>query len=157
VGEEGQAREGGLNSAKNTWSEGYSAPLQTVAINAKDKSLGFGEGGQHRKKGKKQKKNNLIRKKEIIANLVLGVNLHIDEAMEVAKLTLIGKAKEKKYSTNYIQEWAVKCWQKAQDKTYEVSTLAKGWFMIKFIRKEAMEWVMERNWSFGKSLIIFKR
>ena len=70
---------------------------------------------------------------------------------------MVERVKGKMYSANYIQEWRVKCWQEVPDKSYEVLTLARGWFMIKFSKKEALEWVLERNWNFGKIPILFKR
>jgi len=50
----------------------------------------------------------------------------------------------------------VKNWQEALDKSFVVSSLAKGWFMIKFDKIETVEWVLGRNWCFGRHPILFK-
>lgn len=59
-----------------------------------------------RKTGEKRKKQKFIKKKEFEANLVLGMDVQIEEAIEVAECTLVGRARGKKYSAQFIQNWA---------------------------------------------------
>lgn len=35
--------------------------------------------------------------------------------------------------------------------------MIRGWFMVRFSNAEVVDWVLERNWGFGKALILFKR
>lgn len=108
-------------------------------------TLGRGEGGRYQCTGGKRKKNKLIKKIEEVSNLVLGVYLQIDKDMEAFELTLAGREKWKKYTANYIQEWTTNNWQDVSDNFVLVSTLAKGWFMIKITKKEALDWALGRN------------
>lgn len=109
------------------------------------------------KLGEKRKKLKPIKKKDIEANLVLGMDVQVDEALEVAKCTLVGRAKGKKHSSQFIKIWGEQKWQTDLVKNFKVSVLAKGWFMVRFGNKEVADWVMERNWAFDNFPVLFKR
>lgn len=111
----------------------------------------------YRQAGEKRKKQKLI-KKMTEANLVLGVEVQIEEALEAAERTLVGRAGGKNFSAQFIQNWADHQWQAAPGNSFKVSAvLAKGWFMIQFDKKEMAEWVLAKNWGFGNRPILFKR
>lgn len=65
-----------------------------------------------RQAGEKRKKQKLIKEKTE-ANLALGVDVQIEEAMEVAESTLVGRARGKNFSAQFIQNWADQQWQAA--------------------------------------------
>ena len=35
--------------------------------------------------------------------------------------------------------------------------MAKGWFMVKFEKKEVVDWVLGKNWAFSNHPVMFKR
>ena len=92
-----------------------------------------------------RKKAKLVRRKEKIPNLVLGINILIDEAIETTELTLVGRARGKKISVAYLTEWTAKAWKEAPDQGFEAVNLIDGWFMVRFQRKETVQWVLDMN------------
>ena len=92
--------------------------------------------------GSKRKKGKLIRRKEERQNLILGVDIQMDEAMEASELILLGRTKGWQYSTNYITEWIQKSWCEGLATQTEVIILTRGWFMVIFLNGEAMDWVL---------------
>lgn len=87
----------------------------------------------------------------------MGMDVQIEEVLEVAKCTLVGRARGKKFSSDYIQSWGKQNWQTNLIREFRVLTLAKGWFSIHFKNKEAAEWVLKRNWSLGNIPVLFKK
>ena len=58
--------------------------------------------GRGQYSGSKRKKWKCIRKNVEKLNLFLGVDIQIGKAMEASKLIIVGRAKGKHYSANYI-------------------------------------------------------
>lgn len=84
---------------------GKKAPTQPIedsggvdVVKDRDETLGDKQTGEKRKKQKVIKQNSE-------ANLVLGVDVQIEEAMEVAEHTVVGRARGKNFSTQFIQNW----------------------------------------------------
>jgi len=77
--------------------------------------------------------------------LVLGMDVTIEESLEVAECTVVGRARGKKFSPGFLQEWGEKNCMVGKERVFEASTLVKGWFMFRFYSKEAANWVISRN------------
>lgn len=92
--------------------------LPVASMNVEENSPWIGEGGKKGNTREKRKKNKLIKKKEISLNLVFGVDLQINEAMDTTEVILVGRAKGKKYSANYIKEWTTNTWKEALDQSF---------------------------------------
>ena len=90
-----------------------------------------------------QKKARVVRKKDQVPNLVLGIDLSIDEAVDTTELTLVGKEKGKKVTAPFLKDWAEKTWKEGPDLRFEVRILENGWFMVRFKSKEMASWVVE--------------
>lgn len=127
---------------QSSWVEGQLELLSIEGINVKETRIEVGEGGRNETKRDKRKIGKMIKQKEVSPNLVLGVDIQIDGAMEVIEVTLVRRAKGKNYSSNYIIEWASKVWKEAPEPQFEVSTLARGWLMVKFSKGKTLEWVL---------------
>lgn len=67
------------------------------------------------------------------------------------------QGKGEKLTSDFIQSWGEQNWQSELIRDFRGSTLAKGCFMVRFEHKEAIEWVVERNWAFGNILVLFKK
>ena len=115
------------------------------------------EGGRSGVVGKNRNKTKLIRKKEESPCYVFGVDILIDEVMEATETIIIGRVRGRKYSVNYIKDWTTSVWVDAPGSPRNIQTLAQGWFMIKFEKKEHLEWVIERNWNFEKRHVFFRK
>jgi len=111
------------------------------------------QGEIPRVKRKKQK----VVKQAPEANLILRVDVQIEEAMEVAESTVVGRARGKFFSVQFIHKSVEQQWKKNVGDAFKVSGLAKGWFMIQFVKKEMVDWVLERNWASGKRPMLFRR
>lgn len=85
------------------------------------------------------------------------MEVSIEEALEVAECTVVGRARGKKLSPGFIQEWGEKNWSAGQERVFEASTLVKGWFMLRFKNKEAADWVCSRNWVIGNIPVLMKK
>lgn len=105
------------------------------ATNAQAREETFEKG----KIGEKRKKQKPIKKKKFEANLVLGMDVQIEDALEVAECTLVGRARRKSYSGQFIKQWAEQQWKTTPVKSFKVSALVKGWFMVRFENKEAAD------------------
>ena len=88
---------------------------------------------------------------------VFSVDIHIDKVMEATKTILVSRVRGRKFSANYIFEWSASEWTEASGCPIEIQTLAWGWFMLKFEKREHLEWVLEMNWNFGKRPIQFRK
>lgn len=122
--------------------DGEKTPFRTSeeAGGVKDTIIREGIQGENpRVKGKKQK----VVKQAPEANLILRVDVRIEEAIEVAESTVVGRARGKVFSIQFIQNWAEQQWQKNLGEAFKVSGLAKDWFMIQFDKKEMVDWVLE--------------
>lgn len=67
--------------------------------------LVFFEKGNGQTIGLKRKKGRCIKNKVEFPDIFLGVNIQIDKEMEASDLILVGKARGRHYSANYITEW----------------------------------------------------
>lgn len=88
---------------------------------------------------------------------LLGVDISIEKAMEASDTMLVGRVRGRKYSADYITDWAQSAWKESPGLPVEITILVRGWFSITFDRKVQVDWVLERNWFFGKRPILFKR
>lgn len=115
------------------------------------------EDARNKKKGEKRKKQRPICSQDLEGNLVLGMDVTIEEALEVAECTLVGRARGKKFTSGFIKAWGEQNWPSDLIKGFEVSTLAKGWFMVRFENKEAADWVVGKNWALGNIPVLLKK
>ena len=109
------------------------------------------------KVGEKRKKAKPLKKIRIERKLLLGMDVQVEEVLDVAESTLVGRARGRFVSGKFLKQWAESQWLETPARSFKTYTLAKGWFMVRFGSKEAMEWVEERNWAFGNRPIFFKR
>lgn len=63
----------------------------------------------------------------------------------------------KQFTSNFIKAWGEQNRQSDLIKGFEVSTLAKCWFMVRFEHKEVADWVVGKNWAFGNIRVLLKR
>lgn len=117
--------------------------------------LGIAENG--RNIGSKRKKGKVIKKKYECPNLILGVNILTEKAVEASYLILVGRVRGKYFYEKYITGWIYKSWCGAPDNQVEVITLARGWFMVQLNKGETLGWVLKCNWCFGISKILFNK
>lgn len=111
----------------------------------------------NKKKGEKRKNERPIGSQKIEGNLVLGMDVMIEESLEVAECTLVDRARGKKFTSCFIQAWGEQNFLSNQIKGFEDSNLANGWFMFRFENKEAAGWVLERNWAIGNIPVLLKK
>lgn len=140
-----------ISTQRTSSNQQEGVPQKTVNTQAGEEGLVVNKSGEKRKKSKP------IKKKDIEDNLVLGMDVQVEEAIEVAECTLVGRARGKKHTTQFIKKWGEQVWQTDLVKEFKVAALAKGWFRVRFENKEAADWVMARNWAFGNYPILFKR
>lgn len=69
----------------------------------------------------------------------------------------MGRVRGCPVSGKFLQQWAEGHWKETPAKSFKTATMVKGWFMISFDSKAAMEWVEGRNWAIGKRPYFFKR
>lgn len=89
--------------------------------------------------------------------MVLGMDVKIEDALEMAECTLVGRARGKNFSSTFIHSWGEHNWQSDLITGFSVSTLAKGWFMVHFEHKEVADWVVNRKLALGNILVLFKK
>lgn len=107
--------------------------------------------------GDKRKKQRVYKKKRIEGNLLLGMDVKVEDALEVANFMLVGRVRGRFISGKFLCEWVESQWKNTPANSFRTTTMVKGWFLIKFGNKEALEWVEARNWAFGKRPVFFKR
>lgn len=73
----------------------------------------------------KRKKDKTIKESSECSNLVFGVYLHFDSMMVASELILVGRARGKFFSANYIMEWIQNNWTTSPNMDFEVITLTK--------------------------------
>lgn len=127
--------------------------LEKVVPKAQDRE----EDSEQEKTGGKRKKSKPLKKKKIEGNLVLGMDVQVEDALEVVECTLVGRARGKSLSGKSLRYWAEQQWKAAPVKNFKVAVLVKGWFMVRFESKEAVNWLAGRNWAFGNCPVLFKR
>lgn len=84
------------------------------------------------------------------------MEISIEESLEVAESTLVGRARGKKFTSEFIQSWGEQVFVSDNPLRFEAQCLAKGWFMFRFEDKKDAEWVLERNWSIGNIPVLMK-
>lgn len=89
-----------------------------------------------------RKKQRLIKSQGLEGNLVLGMDVKIEEVLEVAESTLVGRVRGKIFSSEFIKSWGKRNWQTDLMRDFRVLTLAKFWFSVHFDSKEAAKWVL---------------
>lgn len=105
----------------------------------------------------KIKKAKTLKARRLPGNLLLGMDVQVEDALKVAESTLVGRFRGRPVLGKYLQHWAEEHWKETPARSFKTVTMAKGWFMISFDNKSAMEWVEERNWPMGKRPVFFKR
>jgi len=155
-GEDGKPSEVRTFINQSSIAERRVGPLSERGINEREDRPEAGEVERNRNSGEKTKKGKLIKNKEVCLNFVLGFDIQIDGVMEETEVTLVRRAKVKKYSINYITKWISKAWKEAPNHQFELTTLARGWFMTKFGKGETLEWVLRHNYCFCRERILFK-
>lgn len=101
--------------------------------------------GDVRRTGEKCKSQRPIGAMEIERNIVLGMEVAIEETLEVVDCTLVGRARGKKFSSEFLREWGEQLFVSDRPLSFKAQSLAKGWFLLRFEDKEAAAWVLERN------------
>ena len=64
------------------------------------------------------------------------MDIQVNRMMATLETILMGIARVKSFSTQFIADWIEQYWAEYLDKEVEVITLSKGWFMIRFVNKE---------------------
>lgn len=112
--------------------------------------------GDVRRTGEKRKTQRPIGAVEIERNIVLGMEVAIEETLEVADCTLVGRARGKKFSSEFLRGWGEQLFVSDRPLSFKAQSLAKGWFLLRFEDKEAAAWVLERNWFIGNIPVLMK-
>jgi len=76
-------------------------------------------------KGEKRKTQRPLRAQESEVNLVLGMEVSIDETLEMAECTLVGRARGKKFSSGFLQSWGEQQFVCDRPLGFEALALAK--------------------------------
>lgn len=84
------------------------------------------------------------------------MEVSIEETLEVADCTLVGRARGKKFNTDFLKDWGEQNFVSDRPLRFEAQSLAKGWFLFRFEDKEAAAWVLERNWFTGNIPVLMK-
>lgn len=71
------------------------------------------------------------------------MDVQVEDALEVAERTLVGRVRGRYVSGKFLKQWADSQWSKTPTSSFTTATLVKGWLMVKFDCKEAMEWLEE--------------
>lgn len=108
-------------------------------------------------KGAKRKSQRPIGSQELEGNLVLGMEVSIEEALAVAECTLVGRARGKKFSSEFLQVWGESCFVSDRPLQFEAQILGKGWFKLCFVDQASVEWVFQCNWHIGNIPILLKK
>lgn len=112
--------------------------------------------GELRRTGEKRKPQRLIGYQEIEGNIILGMEVSIEESIEVVDCALVGRARGKKFSLDFLKKWGEQHFVSDRPLRFEAQCLAKGWFLFRFEDKEAADWVRERNWFIGNIPVLMK-
>jgi hypothetical protein len=80
----------------------------------------------------RRRKNKCIKSKGRLAKLVLGEDILMPEVIDMVELALVGKANGWRFSHKTLNSWVRETWSKDFDPLPFVTTLTKGWFMLKF-------------------------
>jgi len=116
------------------------------------------EGGDKPEdQGGKRKKPKICRKKEERPSCVFGVDIHIDRVLEASETLLVGRIGGRKFMVAFIKKWALAAWKEAPGQPEEVKILDRGWFCLRFGKKEHVEWVLSKHWSLGKRPVLFRK
>lgn len=107
--------------------------------------------------GGKRKTPKQIGTFELRKNLVLGMEVSIEETLEVADCTIVGRARGKKFTPADLQSWGEERFNNGSPLRFEARSLVKGWFMLRFEEKAAADWVLGKNWFIGKIPVLLKR
>jgi hypothetical protein len=70
---------------------------------------------------------------------------------------LVGRGIGRYFSQETLKEWVSKTWGERLEVAPKVQTLAKGWFMLKFMKKEEVEWVLKSPWHLDSAPILLKK
>lgn len=109
-----------------------------------------------RRVGIKRKKSKPLKTKSF-AKLILGMDVQVEDVLDVAEVTLVGRIRGRPVSGKALRMWAEKLWAGTPASSFKSNVLVRGWFMVSFDSKEALEWVEGQNWAFGSRPIFFKR
>jgi len=107
--------------------------------------------------GGKRKTPKQIGTFELRKNMVLGMEVSIEETLEVADCTIVGRARGKKITPADLQSWGEERFNNGSPLRFEARSLVKGWFMLRFEEKAAADWVLGKNWFIGKIPVLLKR
>lgn len=81
----------------------------------------------------------------------------MEDVLDVAEVTLVGRIRGRSVSGKALRMWAEKMWAGTPAASFKSNALVKGWFLVSFDCKEALEWVEGQNWAFGIRPVFFKR
>lgn len=70
----------------------------------------------------------------------------MEEVLDVAEVTLVGRIRGRPVSGKSLRQWAESQWLDTPASSFKTNSLVKGWFMASFDSKEALEWVEGKIW-----------
>ena len=84
------------------------------------------EEGVKKVVGAKQKKAKSIKSKEDRLKCLLGVDISIENVMDLTEIMIVGRVRGRKYSAEYIADWAQTMWKESPGMPVDISILARG-------------------------------
>jgi hypothetical protein len=91
------------------------------------------------------------------SNLVLGEDITIVKASEMAEKTLVRKAYGRHFSLKTLQSWVVVSWVSSYSSLPQISCLSKGWFMIKSVEVSQANKALLSGWCIDSSSVLLKK
>lgn len=85
------------------------------------------------------------------------MDIRVEEAMAASETRVIGRVRGRKFSADYIRRWVLSEWEHAPGQPVKIKVLERGWFTMLFAHKANVNWVLDRNWSFGKRPLFLQR
>jgi hypothetical protein len=88
------------------------------------------------------------------SNLVLGQDITMEEATDLADKTLVGKAYGHHFSFKILQSWVSDTWVGAPP---QLNRLTRGWFMLNFSNPNQAENALLCGWSIDSTPVLLKK
>jgi len=91
------------------------------------------------------------------ADIVLGKDISILEAMDMAKMVMVGMERDRCFNAKFLKDWGDNSWGVFLGQAPIVKTLTKGWLSFKFRNYEEEERVLKQPWPIDSMPIFLKR
>jgi hypothetical protein len=103
---------------------------------------------------RKRRRNKCISAAAIESNIILGQDITMAEALDMADKTLVGKSYGRHFSFKTLQSWVSDSWRGSPP---QLNRLSKGWFMLKFANHTLAEKSLQSGWSIDSTPVLLKK